>query len=184
MEILAGRQKKYHPGETLMAGLTGAALGPLAEYLFGGGCFVAGTPVQSIVKGGDGKFHVVVKPIEKMRKGDLVMARDEKTGKTQARRVLRTTVREVDPVLTVALANAKTHKIVERITATREHPFYVRGKGFVPAGGLAVGNAIVTRAGPALVVQSITWNRRAEGYKVYNFVVEDDHSYFVAPVCL
>ena len=82
-------------------------------------------------------------------------------------------------MLSVALANAKTHKVVERITATREHPFYVRGKGFVPAGGLAVGNAIVTRAGPALVVQSITWNRRAEGYTVYNFVVEDDHSYFV-----
>src|SRR5689334_20142194 len=63
--------------------------------------------------------------------------------------------------------------------ATREHPFYVRGKGFVPAGGLAVGNAIITRAGPPLVVASIQWNRRAEGYKVYNFVVEDDHSYFV-----
>ena len=55
----------------------------------------------------------------------------------------------------------------------------MRGKGFVPAGGLAVGNAIVTRAGPALVVQAVKWNRRAEAYKVYNFVVEDDHSYFV-----
>jgi hypothetical protein len=52
-------------------------------------------------------------------------------------------------------------------------------KGFVPAGGLAVGNAIVTRAGPALVVHSIQWHRRAQGYTVYNFVVEDDHSYFV-----
>ena len=91
----------------------------------------------------------------------------------------RTTVRQVGLMLTVALADAKTRKVVERITASREHPFYVRGKGFVPAGGLAVGNAIVTRAGPALVVQSIKWNRRPEGYQVYNFVVEDDHSYFV-----
>ena len=53
------------------------------------------------------------------------------------------------------------------------------GKGFVPAGGLAIGNSIVTRAGPHLVVKSVQWNRRAEGYDVYNFVVEEDHTYFV-----
>ena len=102
-----------------------------------------------------------------------------KTEKTSIRRVLQTTVRKVDLTLSVSLADWKTHKIVETITATREHPFYVQGKGFVPAGGLAVGNAIVTRAGPALVVKSLKYHRRPEGYKVYNFVVEDDHSYFV-----
>ena len=144
-----------------------------------GGCFVAGTPVQTMVRGKDGKYHIIVKHIEKVRQGDLVLARSEATGKIHVRRVLKSTVRTVDRVLTVALVDADTHKVVEKITATREHPFYVRGKGFIPAGGLAVGNAIVTRAGPALVVQSIKWNRRAEGYKVYNFVVEDDHSYFV-----
>jgi hypothetical protein len=149
-----------------------AGLGP-------GGCFVAGTPVQAAVKGKDGKYHAMVKPIEKVRKGDLVLARDQKTGRTQLRPVLRTTVRQVAKVLAISLADAKTRKVVETITASREHPFYVRGKGFVPAGGLAVGNAIVTRAGPALIVKSIKWNRRPEGYKVYNFVVEDDHSYFV-----
>jgi len=78
--------------------------------------------------------------------------------------VLRTTVRQVDKVLTVALADAKTHKLVERITATREHPFYVRGRGFTPAGGLAVGNAIVTRAGPTLAARSVTWRGPAEAW--------------------
>lgn len=150
-----------------------AICGPLGE------CFVAGTPVQTVAKGKDGKYHALVKPIEKVRKGELVLARGEKSGKTQVRRVLQTTVRPADCVITVALADAKTHKVVERLTATRQHPFYVKGKGFVPAGGLAVGNAIVTRAGPVLIVQSIKWNRRPQGYKVYNFVVEDDHSYFV-----
>src|SRR5262249_31631586 len=53
------------------------------------------------------------------------------------------------------------------------------GKGFVPAGGLAVGNAIVTRAGPPLVVKSIEWQRSADGFPVYNFEVEGDHTYFV-----
>src|SRR5438552_1002505 len=45
--------------------------------------------------------------------------------------------------------------------------------------GPDIGNQIVTKAGPPLVVQSIQWNRRVEGYKVYNFVVEEDHTYFV-----
>ena len=82
-------------------------------------------------------------------------------------------------VVAVTLAPAKTGHAQETITATREHPFYVKGKGFVPAGALAIGNSIVTRAGPTLVVKSIEWKRRPEGYSVYNFVVEDLHTYFV-----
>jgi hypothetical protein len=88
-------------------------------------------------------------------------------------------VRTVPVVVTIALANAKTGSVVEQITATREHPFFVEGQGFVPAGGLTVGNAIVTRAGPPLFVKRVEWHRRAEGYAVYNLVVEDDHTYFV-----
>ena len=67
----------------------------------------------------------------------------------------------------------------KRSRPTRLHPFFVEGKGFVPAGALAIGNSIVTRAGPALVVKSVEWLRRPEDYEVYNFVVEDDHTYFV-----
>jgi hypothetical protein len=55
----------------------------------------------------------------------------------------------VDRVLSVALADAKTGKILEHVTATRNHPFFVSGKGWVPAGALAIGNSIVTRAGYA-----------------------------------
>jgi len=44
---------------------------------------------------------------------------------------------------------------------------------------LAIGNAIVTRAGPDAVVAQVEWKRRAEGFVVYNFEVEDDHTYFV-----
>jgi hypothetical protein len=77
----------------------------------------------------------------------------------------------------------KTGKVAEAITATRNHPFYVRSKGFVPAGGLAVGNAVVARAGPDLVVKKVHWHRRPEAYAVYNFLVEDSHSYFVGNAC-
>jgi len=50
---------------------------------------------------------------------------------------------------------------------------------FVPAGKLAIGTSIQTRAGPCLTVQSVTKQERRSGYTVYNFVVEDDHTYFV-----
>ena len=72
-----------------------------------------------------------------------------------------------------------TGQPVETIEATRQHPFYVEGKGFVAAAALGIGNAIVTRAGPPLVVGRMAWERRAEGYDVYNLIVEGDHTYFV-----
>ena len=55
----------------------------------------------------------------------------------------------------------------------------VQGVGFVIAGSLALGNAIVTRAGPALTVAKIEWKQGKQPVAVYNFEVEEDHTYFV-----
>ena len=65
----------------------------------------------------------------------------------------------------------------ETIETTGEHPFYVAGEGFTPAGRLSIGNAIVTRAGPATRLVKAVWN--AAPKTVYNFTVEGDHTYFV-----
>jgi hypothetical protein len=81
--------------------------------------------------------------------GDLVASRDEKTGETVSKRVVEAYVR--DGVSTLAL----TLSTGEVITTTREHPFYVDGRGFVPAGRLAIGTAIVTCAGPAVRITGI-----------------------------
>src|SRR5579871_1117202 len=85
-------------------------------------------------------------------------------------------------VVTIHLADSKTGKMVEAITTTGNHPFYVAGVGFVEAEKLGIGCQIVTRAGPALVVQAVEWKARPEGYLVYNFEVADDHTYFVGQV--
>ena len=37
----------------------------------------------------------------------------------------------------------------------------------------------MTRAGPALFVVAVGHQKQASGYTVYNFTVEDDHTYFV-----
>jgi hypothetical protein len=93
--------------------------------------------------------------------------------------VLTTSARAEDVVLKLELADARTGNVVETIVTTRNHPLFVHGKGFVPAGQLAIGNAIATRAGPELIVKSIVRKSDKAGIAVYNFVVEDDHTYFV-----
>ncbi len=65
----------------------------------------------------------------------------------------------------------------ERITTTAGHPFFVAGVGFVPAGRLAIGCQIVTRAGPALRLE--TEHPTGKLQTVYNFEVAGTHTYFV-----
>ena len=67
-----------------------------------------------------------------------------------------------------------------------------KGQGWVEAGSVGIGTSIVSRAGPALQVTGLTWEKnKAEelaagtagssfgGYTVYNLTVEDDHTFFV-----
>ena len=57
----------------------------------------------------------------------------------------------------------------ERITTTAGHPFFVAGVGFVPAGRLAICCQNVTRAGPALRLE--TEHATGKLQTVYNFEV-------------
>ena len=153
------------------------------------GCFVAGTPVQIAIEMTDASpadrlsepFSTTTKPIEQIKIGDSVVSRDAATGKTSAKRVTATKARTAYELVKVSLADA-AGEVVETIQATPEHPFYVQGKGFTPAGRLAIGNSIVTRAGPALRVKELGREARPDGVTVYNLTVEDDHTYFVGRV--
>ena len=64
----------------------------------------------------------------------------------------------------------------ETIETTSEHPFYVVGRGFVKAGELGIGTSIVTRAGPSVQLVSA---KSGAAQTVYNFEVEEFHTYFV-----
>ena len=126
------------------------------------GCFIAGTPIQMA----DGS----TKPIEKVKTGDMVVSRNARTGKTETKRVVNTIIHYHIPTITLSFSSG------ERIVTTAPHPFYVKGKGFVAAGQLAVGNAIVTRAGPPATIKRIV---RTGAKTVYNLTVDGDHTYFV-----
>lgn len=129
-----------------------------------------------------------VKPISQIRVGDLVASRDEATGKLVTGKVTATSKRVAFELYEVSLTDASTGKVVERIRSTREHPFYVVGKGWVAARYLGVGNSLVTRAGPSeaggsgnqgLVVSGLKRSFYPQGIPVYNFEVEGTHCYFV-----
>ena len=103
--------------------------------------------------------------------GDLVLSRDEhdETGEVRARRVLQVFVR-VSPVLNLHVGG--------RIIGTSgEHPFYVVGQGWIPAGALHNGDQLLSHDGQVLPVEGVADSGRVA--TVYNIEVEENHTYFV-----
>lgn len=87
------------------------------------------------------------KRIEDVKEGDQVMSRNEAAGTDEVATVKQTFKRQAATTLLLTLSNR------EKIETTKEHPFYVTGKGFIKAGELGIGTSIVTRAGPVTLIQ-------------------------------
>ncbi len=131
-----------------------------------GKCFVAGTPVHTE----NGWV-----PIEQLRVGDLVLSRDDETGEEDYRPIAAVMATPDKPVLAIALENSMGE--VETIEATAPHPFFVEGRGWIAASELRPDDRVVSSGGGTLRVASTTGiQRRAT---VYNFEVEEFHTYFV-----
>ena len=64
------------------------------------------------------------------------------------------------------------------LRCTTEHPFFVRGRGWVGAGRLEVGDELISDRGELLLV--VAAETRREPADHFNFEVEDWHTYFVA----
>ena len=144
-----------------------------------GNCFVAGTQVVIAEFDAYGAFvQYVSVNIEEIQVGDMVLARSEDypDGELVACEVINTFVRDDQEVATVTLTNLATNATLE-ITGTLEHPFYVRDKGFVPLGELAVDDVCITPDGTELTVTSIIIHEELQ--TVYNFTVDGSHTYFV-----
>ena len=67
----------------------------------------------------------------------------------------------------------------ETITATTEHPFYVPKKGWTAAIDLRAGDILVMSNGEYVVVEQVQHELLETPVRVYNFEVEDFHTYFV-----
>ncbi len=113
--------------------------------------------------------------IERIRIGDLVLAKHFETGEVRFQPVLRTTIREPERLIRITLsenAEGKSHVI----RASGGHPFWVSGKGWVRARELDEG---VRLHGLERFTQVKEVEVEEKATKTYNLVVADFHSYFV-----
>ena len=67
----------------------------------------------------------------------------------------------------------------ETIDSTPKHPFYVEGKGWVNACALRAGMVVWLADGTKAIIQDVWVEYLAEAVAVFNFKVEDFHTYFI-----
>ncbi|MFL0185004.1 polymorphic toxin-type HINT domain-containing protein [Tenacibaculum maritimum] len=125
------------------------------------GCFVSGT--QILTEEG-------YKNIEDLKKGDLVWAYDDESGSLELKKITSTFSRSFSQVYKIYFGNS----IIE---ATHEHPFFIGGK-WMNVDELKVGDLLTLYDGSNILIDRI---ELVNGdFHVYNFEVEDFHTYFVS----
>ena len=67
----------------------------------------------------------------------------------------------------------------EEITTTPFHPFYVPQKGWTSAVDLRAGDILVTVNGEYVILEKVQHEILENPVTVYNFEVEDFHTYYV-----
>ena len=67
----------------------------------------------------------------------------------------------------------------EEIVTTETHPFYVNDRGFVNEGELAIGDELLNSNCNVLLVENFDVELTEKPVTVYNFQVEDFHTYHV-----
>ena len=127
-------------------------------------CFTADTLVLTR----DGK-----KPIKNIQIGDEVYSENVETGEKGFKRVEQTFVKETKILIHLLIDDIE-------IKTTPEHPFWIPQKGWIPAGELSVDDTVKLNSGALLKISSITQDILTQPISVYNFEVEEWHTYFVS----
>ena len=131
-------------------------------------CFVAGTTVLTTL----GK-----KAIETIEIGDTVPCVDHITGEFSEKKVVTTTVNKVNRLIELDIDE-------EFIQCTETHPFQVKSRGWVNASDLNPGDIVYTKDWNTATVKSVNLLELDEPVEVFNFEVEDCHTYFVGNNCV
>lgn len=126
------------------------------------GCFAAGTPVLTP----EGETR-----IELLQPGDLVLSRDEQNleGKIGPQVIEETFQRRCELV--------NLHVAGKTIRTTKEHPFFVKGRGWTAAGDIHERDLLATNSERWVEVEKVIATGQLE--TVYNLRVSNYHTYFV-----
>ncbi len=125
-------------------------------------CFVEGTLV--LTEEGD-------KPIEEIQAGDFVYSTNPETGESGYKEVLRTFRKESDVIIHIFVND-------EEIETTVVHPFWVENQ-WVSAKDLEAGDVLTLSDGSTAVISKVYGEKLENPVIVYNFEVEDYHTYYV-----
>jgi hypothetical protein len=122
-------------------------------------CFLPGTPVWT---------DTGVEPIERIRVGDRVLAQHPETGELAYKLVLQTTVRPRAATVRVGIDG-------EEIYATKGHPFWVAGQGWMMAKKLRPGMRLHAVSG----LREITHIGEGPEWEAHNLLVAEFRNFFV-----
>ena len=148
-----------------MIGAAVGSVGLLTGVIKPSACFVAGTAIAT----GCNTF----KSIEDICDGDYVLSYNENDGTVSRQKVIDTFRKEV--YQTIGLTIDGKH-----IETTYNHPFYSPIYNcWVEAGSLRVGDYVVNSNGKCQVIQATKINSFTHPVTVYNFTVENNHTYYV-----
>ena len=112
------------------------------------------------------------KEIKDIEVGDEVYTENPETGEQGLKRVLNVFVNTTKELIHLKIGEQK-------IKTTENHPFWVEGIGWVDAGDLKPGDRLVMYSGEILEVKEAFVEYLDKSISVYNFEVEDWHTYFV-----
>ena len=124
-------------------------------------CFEAGTLI--LTENG-------YKKIEEIKVGDLVYSYNEILKIPELKKVTRTFINETEEIYNLKIG-------MEILKATENHPFYLRDIGWVSVKNLKIGDEILLYN--EQVEKVIEISKEEKNIHVYNFEVEDNHSYYV-----
>jgi len=113
------------------------------------------------------------KEIKDIEVGDEVYSENPETGEQGLKKVINVFVKDINELVHLKVGD-------QEIKTTLEHPFWVEETGWVDAGELKSGDRLVMYSGEILEVMEAYVEYLDKPVKVYNFEVEDWHTYFVS----
>ncbi|NLD45867.1 MAG: hypothetical protein GX660_01520, partial [Clostridiaceae bacterium] len=111
--------------------------------------------------------------IKDIQEGDLVYSENVETCEKGLKKVAKVFVREVRKLVHVFVDG-------EEIKTTDTHPFWVEGIAWIEAGDLKAGDVLRLYTGELKTIDKVNIRVFDRPVKVYNFEVEDWHTYFVS----